>query len=198
MTQIQAVAVPGIPMIASGDDIAAVISPYLNRLKWPDLHVGLRGDDVVVIAGKIVAKAQGLWQRADEREAGFRTRAGIPEGLGLRAPAQAAVEAATIRRGLTARFGGRPGVLVTGSAVSDTADGVAGGGSGRGDDSLRGGGSGRGVVDVALGSAGLDQQTETGLSVVDAIAAQAGLLMELSGCPVVVIRDLPGIMTWED
>ncbi|WP_126415893.1 coenzyme F420-0:L-glutamate ligase [Trueperella bialowiezensis] len=194
-TRVQAVAVPGIPTVTSGDDLAAVISPHLNVLQWPDGYVGLRGDDVVVIAGKILAKSQGRWHREGNEPDGFRTRTGIPAKLGLKEPAEPDSAAAQIRRGLAARFGGRPGVIITGS-----------GGNGQcGVDTLRGAGkqSGtaeqRGVVDVALGSAGLDLVHRSGMAVADAIAALAGVVaMSQPDCPVVVVRGIPDVMTWED
>ncbi|MDP9806905.1 coenzyme F420-0:L-glutamate ligase/coenzyme F420-1:gamma-L-glutamate ligase [Trueperella bonasi] len=179
MTQIQAVAVPGIPMLATGDDVAAVISSHLNTVRWPDGYVGMRGDDIVVISGKIVAKAQGRWHRLGEVPDGFRTRVGIPDGLGLKEPDDADSAAGQIRRGLAARFGGRPGVIISGS------------GHGRE--------PGRGVVDIALGSAGLEVRGPNGDSVIDAIAALAGVAsMGLDDSPVVVVRGVPDVMTWED
>ncbi|QOR48335.1 hypothetical protein INS90_03425 [Trueperella pecoris] len=179
MTSLQAVAVPGIPALTSGDDVAAVISPHLNALSWPDGYVGMRGDDVVVLAGKILAKAQGRWHKVGEEPDGFRTRVSIPVALGLKAPDDVDQAAGEIRRGLAARFGGRPGVIISGSG--------------------RTGQPGRGVADVALGSAGLDVKTPTGESVIDAIAALAGVVMMSSPeCPVVVVRGIPDVMTWED
>lgn len=175
-----AVAVPGIPNLTSGDDVVAVISPHLNVVEWPDGYVGLRGDDIVVVAGKIVAKAQGRWHRFGDKPDGFRTRRGIPDRLGLGAPEDVDDAAADIRRGLTARFGGRPSVIVAGSGDGTTAED-------------------RGVVDRALGSAGLDVRTPSGEAVSDAIAALAGVVMMTSSdCPVVVVRGVPDVMTWED
>lgn len=179
MTKIQAVSVSGIPMLTTGDDVAAVISPMLNSLQWPDGYVGLRGDDIVVISGKIVAKAQGRWHRYGEEPDGFRTRAGIPDKLGLKAPDDADAAAARIRRGLAARFGGRPGVVISGSGYGRE--------------------PGRGVVDIALGSAGLEVCGSNGDSVVDSIAALAGVVsMGQANSPVAVIRGVPDVMTWED
>ncbi len=179
MAEIQTVCVSGIPALTSGDDVAAVIAPHLNSLEWPDGYVGLRGDDIVVISGKIIAKAQGRWHRAGDEPDGYRTRCGIPDKLGLKAPKDADEAAGEIRRGLTARFGGRPGVVIAGSGVEREA--------------------GRGVVDIALGSAGVDVVTKTGDSVVDAIAALAGVVsMSEPNCPVVAVRGIPDVMTWED
>ncbi|MDP9832094.1 MULTISPECIES: hypothetical protein [Trueperella] len=177
MTSLQAVAVPGIPTLTSGDDVAAVISPHLAGLTWPDGSTGLRGEDIVVIAGKIVAKVQGRWHRAGEEPDGFRTRAGIPDQLGLKAPVDLKREAGLIRRGLAARFGGRPGVIIAGSARTSE--------------------PGRGVLDVALAAAGIDAKREGGESVIDAVAAAAGVLTR-PGCPVVVVRGVTDVLTWED
>ncbi len=58
--------VRGIPVLAQGDDVCAVISSSLNMLEWPDGGRSLWGDDIVVIAGKIIAKAQGRYTRRDE------------------------------------------------------------------------------------------------------------------------------------
>lgn len=58
--------VRGIPVLAQGDDVCAVISGSLNMLEWPDGGRSLwerrhRGDH-----GKIIAKAQGRYTRRDE------------------------------------------------------------------------------------------------------------------------------------
>lgn len=215
-TQLQAFAVPGIPVLTSGDDVVAVIAPLLNSAVAPDGYRGLRGDDIVVVAGKVVAKAQGRWRRALPGEfvsdaggsgsiassevldegahaavgepgsggagagrPGFRTAKGIPAGLGLDLPVDVDAAAAEIRRGLAARFGGRPGVVISGSEQAER--------------------GGAGVRDVALGSAGLDVHDAEGGSVVDALAALAGLVMASSpNCPVVIVRGVPDVMTWED
>lgn len=177
MTSLQAVAVPGIPTLTSGDDVAAVIAPHLAALTWPDASVGLRGDDIVVIAGKIVAKAQGRWHRAGEDPDGFRTRAGIPDQLGLKAPVDVKREAGQIRRGLAARFGGRPGVIISGSGRSCE--------------------PGRGVLDIALAAAGIDAKRQGGEAVIDAVAAAAGVMIA-QDCPVVVVRGVADVLTWED
>lgn len=179
MTQIQAVCVLGIPVVTSGDDVAAVIAPHLNTVRWPDGYVGLRGDDIVVVSGKIVAKAQGRWHRYGTAPDGFRTRDGIPDKLGLKAPEDVDEAAAEIRRGLAARFGGRPGVIISGSGYGRE--------------------PGRGVVDIALGSAGLEIRNDNGDSAIDAIAALAGVVsMGQHNVPVIVVRGIANVMTWED
>lgn len=173
-----ACAVSGIPTITSGDDLVAVIAPHLNAVQWPDGYVGLRGDDVVVFCGKILAKSQGRWCARGQGESGFRSRVGLPEKLDLQAPVAVDAAAGQIRRGLAARFGGRPGVVITASAA-DQVSGAA--------------------TDRALAVAGVDWESESGDAVAHAIAAFAGLVAQANpDCPVVVIRGLPNILTWED
>lgn len=175
-----ACAVPGIPMITSGDDLVAVIAPRLNTVQWPDGYIGLRGDDVVVLCGKILAKAQGRWCARGKCESGFRSRAGLPEKLDLQAPVEVAAAAGQIRRGLAARFGGRPGVVITASASEKISDQGA-------------------APDRAIAVAGVDWGSESGDAVAHAIAALAGLVAQSNpNCPVVVVRGLPDILTWED
>ncbi|MGV9184560.1 coenzyme F420-0:L-glutamate ligase [Arcanobacterium canis] len=157
-----------VAQIAGGDDIAAVIGSALNSLENGE-H--LRGADIVAIAGKIVAKAQGRWHKEGAEPDGFRTRAGIPQKLGLKAPVDPDDAASQIRRGLAARFGGRAGVLITASSRSG--------------------------ADIAIGRAGVDHSTDAGAPVADALAALAGTVMELENTPVVVIRGLE-VLTWED
>lgn len=50
---------PNLPTFSSGDDIAAIITPALGHLTWPDGSVGPAAGDVIVIASKIVARAEG-------------------------------------------------------------------------------------------------------------------------------------------
>ncbi|MFV0252895.1 MAG: coenzyme F420-0:L-glutamate ligase, partial [Beutenbergiaceae bacterium] len=59
----------GIPQITSGTDLAAVLTPVLAGLSWPDGSVGVREDDVVVVASKVVAKAEGRLAAEKDREA---------------------------------------------------------------------------------------------------------------------------------
>lgn len=176
---LQVIAVRGIPPVTGGDDVAAVIAPSLNVALWPDGHTGLRGEDIVIVAGKIVAKAQGRFHREGAEPDGFRTRAGIPDRLGLKAPEHPDRMAGEIRKGLAARFGGRPGVIISASESMHAGE--------------------RGVRDVAIGTAGIDLATEGGESVADALAALAGIAFAKNpNCPVVAVRGLPDVMTWED
>ncbi|WP_160149043.1 coenzyme F420-0:L-glutamate ligase [Arcanobacterium ihumii] len=110
-------AVPNIPMVASGDDLAAVVAAPIARVRWENGTCGMRGTDIVVISSKLVAKAQGRWFRFGERPSGFVSRSGIPAGLDLDPVIEGDAEAAKIRRGLTARFGGRPGVIISSDGV---------------------------------------------------------------------------------
>ncbi len=61
------VGVPGVPEIAAGDDLAALTSPLLARVAWPDGSGGLRDGDVVVVTSKVVSKAEGRVVTADSR-----------------------------------------------------------------------------------------------------------------------------------
>lgn len=61
-------ALQGLPTFAAGDDIAAIITPALGHLTWPDGSIGPRAGDVVVIASKIVARAEGRLIAAKDRE----------------------------------------------------------------------------------------------------------------------------------
>ncbi|HLR58537.1 MAG TPA: coenzyme F420-0:L-glutamate ligase [Beutenbergiaceae bacterium] len=61
-------ALEGLPTFARGDDIAAIITPALGHLTWPDGSVGPRAGDMVVIASKIVARAEGRLIAAKDRE----------------------------------------------------------------------------------------------------------------------------------
>lgn len=61
-------ALDGLPSFASGDDIAAIITPALGHLAWPGGEVGPNAGDVVVIASKIVARAEGQLIAAASRE----------------------------------------------------------------------------------------------------------------------------------
>lgn len=61
-------ALEGLPTFARGDDIAAIITPALAALDWPDGSVGPKAGDVVVVASKIVARAEGRLIAARDRE----------------------------------------------------------------------------------------------------------------------------------
>lgn len=61
-------ALEGLPTFVKGDDIAAIITPALGHLQWPDGSVGPRAGDVIVIASKIVARAEGMLIPVSGRE----------------------------------------------------------------------------------------------------------------------------------
>ena len=60
--------VPGVPEVASGDDLAALVAPLLAVVAWPDGSTGLGDGDVVVVTSKVVSKAEGRAVAADSRE----------------------------------------------------------------------------------------------------------------------------------
>jgi coenzyme F420-0:L-glutamate ligase / coenzyme F420-1:gamma-L-glutamate ligase len=71
MTRLVAEALPGLPEIGAGDDLAALVADAAARLDAP----GLRPTDVVAIAHKVVAKAEGRIVRLAEVTPGPRARA---------------------------------------------------------------------------------------------------------------------------
>lgn len=58
MTGVQAVALRGLPEVAAGDDLAALIAA--RPPVWPDGSSGWADGDIVVVTSKIVAKSLGL------------------------------------------------------------------------------------------------------------------------------------------
>jgi coenzyme F420-0:L-glutamate ligase/coenzyme F420-1:gamma-L-glutamate ligase len=62
------VGVPGVPEIAAGDNLAALVAPLLAEVAWPDRSSGLRDGDVVVVTSKVVSKAEGRRVAAESRE----------------------------------------------------------------------------------------------------------------------------------
>ncbi|WP_345038840.1 coenzyme F420-0:L-glutamate ligase [Georgenia daeguensis] len=219
----------GVPIITRGDDLAALLVPVLERLSWPDGSTGLAEGDVVVVASKIVAKAEGrlVAARDDaEREsviAGETVRvvaererpdgttlrivenklglvmaaagvdaSDVPPGTALLLPEDPDASARRLRRGLLARTGVRPGVLITDTAGRPWR---------------------RGVVDMAIGAAGVQVVTDmrgsrdaygrelqiTVIAVADEIAAAAELVKgKVSGRPVAVVRGMGHVVTLED
>ncbi len=71
MTALVAEPLPGLPEIGAGDDLAALLARAAARL--PD--GGLRAGDVLVVAHKAVAKAEGRVVRLGDVEPGRRARA---------------------------------------------------------------------------------------------------------------------------
>jgi coenzyme F420-0:L-glutamate ligase / coenzyme F420-1:gamma-L-glutamate ligase len=60
MDGVQLIPVPGIPLVKTGDDLAALIEAALERA-----GLGLEGGDVLVVTSKIVSKAEGRWADLD-------------------------------------------------------------------------------------------------------------------------------------
>lgn len=58
----------GLPEVAAGDDLAALVVERLPSLVWPDGSAGLADGDVVVVTSKVVSKAEGRVVAADGRE----------------------------------------------------------------------------------------------------------------------------------
>jgi coenzyme F420-0:L-glutamate ligase / coenzyme F420-1:gamma-L-glutamate ligase len=71
MTRLVAEALPGLPEIRPGDDLAGLLTAAADRLAEP----GLRGGDVVAIAHKVVAKAEGRVVLLADVSPGERARA---------------------------------------------------------------------------------------------------------------------------
>lgn len=115
-----AVAVPGIPQATMRDTVPALIAPALNALVWPDRAVGLRNGDIVVIARKLVAICEGRLVPASTE--GVLSAGHLPPGIAVLPPVDPLASAREIRRGLDARFGGRPGVIITGDVAAAGVD----------------------------------------------------------------------------
>ena len=60
-TPVSFYALPGIPLVEPGDDLAAILAKALN-----ESAIGLRDRDVLVVAQKIVSKAEGRYVKLDE------------------------------------------------------------------------------------------------------------------------------------
>ena len=226
---VTAVAPEGVPVVTTGDDLAAVLTPVLEGATWPDGSRGLADGDIVVISSKIVSKAEGrlvAGRDEAEREAAIEAEtvrvvaerakpdggtlrivenrlglvmaaagvdaSDVPAGTVLLLPEDPDDSARRIRRGMHARTGVRPGVI-----ISDTA--------GR---PWR-----RGVTDMAIGAAGVTvlddrrgQRDQYGhelqttvIGVADEIAAAAELVKgKLSGRPVAVVRGMSRAVTTDD
>jgi coenzyme F420-0:L-glutamate ligase/coenzyme F420-1:gamma-L-glutamate ligase len=197
-------AIPGIPEIVTGDDLAEVIGRRAT-----DLQDG----DILAVTSKIVSKAEGRFVRANDRDQAItdetvrivatrgmtrivENRLGIvgaaagvdasntPEGTVLLLPLDPDASARTLRAALEARFGVRIGVIITdtlGRAWREGQTDVAIGSSGvRVLDDLRGTLDAQGRrLDVTVPAVG------------DEIAAAAELVKGKSdGLPVAVVRGL--------
>ncbi|WP_420111439.1 coenzyme F420-0:L-glutamate ligase [Pseudactinotalea sp.] len=216
----------GLPQITSGTDLAAVLTPLLAGLVWPDGSEGVRDDDVVVVASKIVAKAEGRLAKATDREALIDAESvrevarrenpdgsvlrivethhglvlaaagidasNVPDGTVLLLPKDPDASARTIRRGLNARLGVRPGVIVTDTVGRPWR---------------------RGIADIAIGVAGLHPIADlrgtadshgrelqaTTVAVADEIAAAADLVKgKVGGRPIAIVRGSGAVITPDD
>ncbi|UNX56341.1 coenzyme F420-0:L-glutamate ligase [Georgenia sp. TF02-10] len=219
----------GVPRITSGADLAALLTPALAALAWPDGSTGLAEGDVVVVASKVVAKAEGRLVAARDAAERDRVIAGetvrvvaerphpdgsvlrivenrqglvmaaagvdasdVPAGTALLLPEDPDASARRLRRGLHARLGVRPGVLVTDTAGRPWR---------------------RGVVDMAIGAAGVRLLADhrgrrdaygralqtTVVSLADEIAAAADLVKgKVAGRPVAVVRGMGQAVSAED
>ncbi|GAA1083072.1 MULTISPECIES: coenzyme F420-0:L-glutamate ligase [Nocardiopsis] len=206
----------GIPEVASGDDLAALIADAVAASEQP-----LADGDILVVTSKIVSKAEGRSLPGDDREAAIdaetqrvvarmgrtrivQTRQGlvmaaagvdasnVEPGTVLLLPEDSDASARALRAGVRARLGVRVGVI-----VSDT--------------------FGRpwriGQTDVAIGAAGLraaqdlrgtvDTHGNLMEATVNAVAdeiAGAGELVKgkTSGVPVAVVSGLGDLVTEDD
>ncbi|MBD0289818.1 MAG: coenzyme F420-0:L-glutamate ligase [Thermoleophilia bacterium] len=199
----------GVPEVRPGDDLARLLGDALERAG------GLARGDVVVVAHKVVSKAEGRLERAeDELAVGLRearavrrrrgefviaetehgfvcASAGVDhsnapgEGVLVLLPRDPDASARALRSALGARFGSTPGVVVSDSFGRPWR---------------------RGTTDVALGVAGLAplldlrgttdaagrELRSTLVAVADELAGAAELVMgKASAIPAVRIRGYP-------
>jgi coenzyme F420-0:L-glutamate ligase / coenzyme F420-1:gamma-L-glutamate ligase len=204
--EIRLVPLPGVPEIGPGDDLASLLGDALERAG------GLEGGDVLVIAHKVVSKAEGRTERADdelevvvrearairrrrgdlviaETEQGFVcASAGVDhsnapgEGELVLLPQDPDASAARLRDELARRFGLAPAVIVSDSFGRPWR---------------------QGTTDVAIGVAGLSplldlrgtrdaagrELRSTVIAVADELAGAAELVMgKTDGIPAVLVR----------
>ena len=208
----------GIPEVAAGDDLAALV---LAGIEGGWIDGGLRDGDVLLVTSKIVSKAEGRLVRAADREAAIdaetvrvvarrgRTRivenrqglimaaAGVdasntPPGTVLLLPEDPDASARALRKRLRELTGTRIGVVITDTFGRPWRNGL---------------------TDVAIGAAGIEvledhrgrtdsHGNELALTVtatVDELAAAADLAKgKTSGLPVAVVRGLGRLVTEED
>ncbi|GGM05339.1 coenzyme F420:L-glutamate ligase [Streptomyces fumigatiscleroticus] len=205
-------AVPGLPEVAPGDNLAKLIA---------DAEPGLADGDVLLVTSKIVSKAEGRVVRADDREAAIdaetvrvvarrgtlrivENRQGLimaaagvdasntPAGTVLLLPEDPDASARAIRDGLRAALGVTVGVIVTDtfgrpwrSGLTDVAIGAAGV---RVLDDLRGGTDAYG-----------NPLSATVVATADELAAAGDLVKgKAAGLPVAVVRGLPHVVAAGD
>ncbi|WP_328538415.1 coenzyme F420-0:L-glutamate ligase [Streptomyces sp. NBC_00344] len=209
MTSYHVWAVPGLPEVQQGDDLAKLIAGAS-----PDLADG----DVVLVTSKIVSKAEGRTVRAEDREASIdaetvrvvarrgtlrivENRQGLvmaaagvdasntPPGTVLLLPEDSDRSAREIRGGLRDTLGVEVGVIVTDTfgrpwrnGLTDVAIGAAGV---RVLDDLRGGTDAHG-----------NPLSATVVATADELAAAGDLVKgKAAGLPVAVVRGLPHVVT---
>ncbi|WP_329166201.1 coenzyme F420-0:L-glutamate ligase [Streptomyces sp. NBC_01267] len=209
MTSYRVWAVPGLPEVQPGDDLAKLIAGAA-----PELTDG----DVVLVTSKIVSKAEGRIVQAQDREAAIDAEtvrvvarrgalrivenkqglvmaaAGVdasntPAGTVLLLPEDADSSARVIRRGLRDTLGVEVGVVVTDTfgrpwrnGLTDVAIGAAGV---RVLDDLRGGQDAYG-----------NPLSATVVATADELAAAGDLVKgKAAGLPVAVVRGLPHVVT---
>ncbi|MEU6005788.1 coenzyme F420-0:L-glutamate ligase [Streptomyces sp. NPDC047453] len=205
-------AVPGIPEVAQGDDLAKLIA---------GAEPGLTDGDVLLVTSKIVSKAEGRLVRAADREAAIDAEtvrvvarrgalrivqnrqghvmaaAGVdasntPAGTVLLLPEDPDASARAIRDGLRDALGVTVGVLVTDTfgrpwraGLTDVAIGAAGV---RVLDDLRGGTDAHG-----------NPLSTTVVATADELAAAGDLVKgKAAGLPVAVVRGLRHVVTEEN
>jgi coenzyme F420-0:L-glutamate ligase / coenzyme F420-1:gamma-L-glutamate ligase len=206
----------GLPEVAPGDDLVALLTALLGDL---------RAGDIVVVTSKIVSKAEGRVVAAADREqaitdetvrvvatrehAGGVTRivenrlglvmaaAGVdasntPEGTVLLLPVDPDASARRLRAGLQERFGLGLGVVLTDTAGRPWRQGQT---------DIAIGAAGIQVLDDLRGGADTFGRTllATMVAVADEIAAAAELVKgKASGRPVAVVRGLGHLVTDAD
>lgn len=169
VSSLLAVAVPGIAQATMKDTVPALISPALNTLVWPDQRVGLMQGDIIVIARKLVAICEGRMVKAGSP--GTLSDGNTPPGIAVLPPEDPIASARETRRGLDARFGGRPGVIITGPAGDEGTKTAAAG------------------IDHYVGTSDLRK----------ALADMADTLMNAyPDHPVVAVRGFGHLLTYED
>ncbi|WP_405780255.1 coenzyme F420-0:L-glutamate ligase [Streptomyces sp. NBC_00859] len=209
MTSYRVWAVPGLPEVRQGDDLGKLIASAA-----PELVDG----DVVLVTSKIVSKAEGRLQRAEDREAAIdaetvrvvarrgtlrivENRQGLvmaaagvdasntPAGTVLLLPEDSDSSARAIREGLRDALGVEVGVVVTDTFGRPWRNGL---------------------TDVAIGAAGVrvlddlrggtdahgNPLSATVVATADELAAAGDLVKgKAAGLPVAVVRGLPHAVT---
>jgi coenzyme F420-0:L-glutamate ligase/coenzyme F420-1:gamma-L-glutamate ligase len=212
----QVFGIDGIPEVAAGDDLAAMVAAAAGEL---------RDGDIVVVTSKVVSKAEGRvladvtrddaidaetsrvvaeWTTPRGRTRIAQTRHGfvlaaagvdasnVPAGSVALLPLDPDASARELRRSLRERLGAEVGVVLTDTAGRPWRDGV---------------------VDFAVGAAGVvvrddlrgrrdahgNELEVTVVAVVDELAAATELVRgKLAGVPVAVVRGLGHLVTPDD